>query len=327
MKQINASPLSFKPYLKEVIWGGSKICTYKGMEADGKKIGESWEISVIPGHESVVDAGQYSGKNLSELADIYGESLLGAAVTARHGNNFPLLIKIIDANDNLSVQVHPNDELARLRHNAQGKTEMWYIIDAEPGAKIISGLNRDSSPQEYEQTVADGTFMDLLALHDSEPGDVFFLPAGRVHSISAGNLLAEIQESSDITYRIFDYNRRDAAGNTRELHTELAKDAIDYKFHSDYKSPKPDSTESDACIADCDCFTVRRIFAEGERDLSLSPDSFAVLMCLKGECTLKYPSGESHMRAGKTFLLPAVLCADAPLKLSGKATLLTAQTL
>ena len=323
--KIKPIPLAFAPYLKSVIWGGNKICAYKGIDECADKIGESWEISAVPGHESVVVGGEYDGQNIVGLIERYGESLLGAKVAARYGDNFPLLVKIIDAADNLSVQVHPDDELAKKRHNSLGKTEMWYIIDTDPGSKIYAGLNHDSSPAEYEAKVADGTFQDLLAVHDSNPGDVFFLPAGRVHAIGAGNLLAEIQESSDVTYRIFDYNRRDAQGNTRELHTELAKDAIDYKFHSDYKSPAPDASQADATIVECSHFAVRRLALSGEMPVSFSADSFAVLMCLKGECTLSFPSGETRMRAGQTLLLPAVMCAESPLTLNGEATLITAQ--
>ncbi len=216
------------PYFKSVIWGGERICKYKGVEQTEEKIGESWEISAVPGHESVVAEGPYKGMRITELIDCFGAELLGSKVMERYDGKFPLLVKLIDANDNLSVQVHPDDELAKKRHDSLGKTEMWYIIDADKGAKIYSGLNREMTPEEYVARVADNTIEETLAVHDSHPGDIFFLPAGRVHAIGAGNLLAEIQESSDITYRIYDYERRDAQGNARELHTELAKDAIEY---------------------------------------------------------------------------------------------------
>ncbi|MDE6131092.1 MAG: class I mannose-6-phosphate isomerase, partial [Muribaculaceae bacterium] len=193
------APITFAPYLKEVLWGGTKICKYKNLPSTSDCIGESWEISAVPGHESVVDAGEYKGLTLLQLIERFGEELLGSKVVKKYGLNFPLLVKIIDANQNLSVQVHPDDELAEKRHHSLGKTEMWYIIQADKGAKIYAGLNTAMTPDDYVRRVADGTFADTLAVHDSFPDDVFFLPAGRVHAIGAGNLLAEIQENSDIT--------------------------------------------------------------------------------------------------------------------------------
>ena len=211
---IERVPIRFAPYLKSVIWGGDKICSYKGIVQHEPRIGESWEISSVPGHESIVCEGKYEGRSIVDLIDEFGPELLGEKVFSKFHGKFPLLIKFIDAADNLSVQVHPDDELALKRHNSLGKTEMWYIVDSEPKAKIYAGLNKLISPEEYVRLVEDGEFESALATHDSHTGDVFFLPAGRVHAIGAGNLLAEIQESSDITYRIFDYNRRDASGNT-----------------------------------------------------------------------------------------------------------------
>lgn len=322
MEKIISEPISFSPYLKTVIWGGNKICNYKGLPQTEDKIGESWEISDVPGHVSVVDSGEYAGLTLDQLIDRFGPQFLGEKVYKKYGGKFPLLIKFIDANDNLSVQVHPDDELAMKRHNSLGKAEMWYIIATDNNAKIYAGLSKQITPEIYEQKVADGSFTDVVATHDSAPGDVFFLPAGRVHAIGAGNLLAEIQESSDITYRIFDYNRRDANGNTRELHTELAKDAIDYEVGSDYKYPSPSFDVKDTEIVKCPYFAVRRILTEEESKLTFSPDSFTVLMCMEGEVTLGYPSGSMVLSAGNTLLLPAVLSS---VEVSGAATLLSAQ--
>lgn len=317
------APLLFTPYLKSVIWGGDKICTYKGLDTHLDGIGESWEISAVPGHESVVAEGEYKGSDIAELAARYGEALLGKRSVARYGRVFPLLIKLIDATANLSVQVHPDDALARKRHNSLGKTEMWYIIATEPGARIYSGLNRELTPGLYTRMVAEGTFAEAIAAHTSRPGDVFFLPAGRVHAIGAGNLLAEIQESSDITYRIYDYDRRDADGNARELHTELAKDAIDYKVWPDYRTPAPDPAEPDAIITECDHFTSRRVIVAGdENELRRDADSFMVVMCVAGEATLSWDKGSTRLHTGTTALLPASLPA---VTVSGQATLLTAQ--
>lgn len=316
---IEKAPIKFIPYLKSVIWGGDKICRYKGIAQTEEKIGESWEISAVPGHESVVADGPYNGMKITELIECFGPELLGTSVFERYDGKFPLLIKIIDAQDNLSVQVHPDDTLAMERHDSLGKTEMWYIIDADDGARIYSGLNRELTPEEYVKMVADNTIEDALAVHDSNAGDVFFLPAGRVHAIGAGNLLAEIQESSDITYRIYDYDRRDAHGNPRELHTELAKDAIDYTFHEEYKSAPADSSVADAVIAECGHFKVDRLLLDGEMALSFDDSSFTVLMCLAGECAI----GEMTLKAGETVLVPAAL---TEFTLKGKATLLTARS-
>lgn len=317
--KIEAAPISFTPYLKSVIWGGNKICAYKQIAQTRSNIGESWEISAVPGHESVVDCGAYKGCTLVELIGRFGDDLLGKRVNEKYNGKFPLLIKIIDANDNLSVQVHPDDDLAQKRHNSLGKTEMWYIIDSDKNAKILAGLNSSINADEYEQKVADGSFTDVLAVHDSAPGDVFFLPAGRVHAIGAGNLLAEIQESSDITYRIFDYNRRDTNGKLRELHTELAKDAIDYTVYTNYKSDAPSTEVKDAEIVKCQHFNVHRLLIDGDMELKLTHDSFYVIMCLEGNVSLDYSDGVYNLPKGHTVLLPAVLSS---LKISGEGTLL-----
>ncbi len=322
-RMIKKAPIKFVPYLKSVIWGGEKICKYKGIEQTEANIGESWEISAVPGHESVVADGPYKGMKITELIECFGPELLGREVFDRYDGKFPLLIKIIDANDNLSVQVHPDDALAKERHGSLGKTEMWYIIDAEKDAKIYSGLNREITADEYVERVKDGSIEEVLAVHDSHPGDVFFLPAGRVHAIGAGNLLAEIQESSDITYRIYDYGRKDAQGNTRELHTELAKDAIDYTYYDSYKSEPAEAGEEDAVIVRCDHFTVDRLLLDGKMELKFSEDSFTVLMCLEGEAMIAYEDGEMNVKAGETVLVPAALSSFG---LKGKGILLTARS-
>lgn len=316
---MKAEPLIFRPYLKSVIWGGDKICKYKKIEQSEPNIGESWEISAVPGHESVVTEGEYKNRTLTDLIEEFGADLLGEKVIGRYGKNFPLLIKIIDANDNLSVQVHPDDELAKKRHNSLGKTEMWYIIDSDKGAKIYAGLNRTITPEEYEDHIKKGDFESLLAVHDSHRGDVFFLPAGRIHAIGAGNLLAEIQESSDITYRIYDYNRRDKNGNLRELHTQQAKDAIDYEVHENYKNPPLRDDESETEIVSCEHFHTKRLLIDGERELELSQDSFSIIMCLHGDVEITYEGGSLNINEGSTVLLPAVM---KKVILKGKATLL-----
>lgn len=320
---IEKAPLVFTPYLKSVIWGGNKICEYKGIAQPEPNIGESWEISAVPGHESVVAEGAYKGKTITELIDSFGAGLLGEKVMAKYGAKFPLLIKLIDAADNLSVQVHPDDALAMKRHGSLGKTEMWYIIGTDKDAKIYAGLNVAMTPDDYVKRVADGTFAETLAVHSSAPGDVFFLPAGRVHAIGAGNLFAEIQESSDITYRIYDYDRRDSAGNARELHTELAKDAIDYTVYDNYKNKPAPADVANAEIVHCDHFTTDRILLDGKISLNFDGQSFTVVMCIDGEATIGYPGGELLLKAGHTALLPAVL---TDITLTGKSTILLSRS-
>ncbi len=316
---IKQAPIKFVPYLKSVIWGGDKICRYKGISQPEPKIGESWEISAVPGHESIVEEGEYAGMSITELIDQFGTDLLGTKVMKRYDGKFPLLIKLIDAHDNLSVQVHPDDELALKRHGSLGKTEMWYIIHTDEEAKIYAGLNLEMTPDDYVDRVANGSFAETLAVHDSEPGDVFFLPAGRVHAIGAGNLLAEIQESSDITYRIYDYDRRDANGNPRELHTDQAKNAIDYKIYPDYKNQPIDPNNRNARLVECNHFTTDRILLDGHLDLDMNYDSYTILMCLDGEVELLFEEEKMLLRHGTTVLLRASMTI---ITLRGSATLL-----
>lgn len=316
-KRISKKPIQFRPYFKQVIWGGDKICAYKGVDQPFGNIGESWEISAMPECESVVSGGDYDGMLLSELVAAFGEQLLGSHVIEKYGRKFPLLLKLIDAEENVSVQVHPGDSLAGRRHNSMGKTELWYIIEADEGSKIANGLNRELSHEEFVGMVADGSFGNVLAVHESRAGDVFFVPAGRVHAIGKGNLIFEIQESSDITYRIFDYNRTDTNGNRRELHTDLAREAMDMKVYDDYKFVPAE--EEEALIGCCEHFTVSRLKTEGTRSLQLGPESFTVLMCVKGNLRLSTPEGETYLRQGMTVLLPA---AAGECTINGKGLIL-----
>lgn len=319
---IEKAPISFRPNLKSVIWGGSRLCSYKGIPDSGEKIGESWEVSAVPGRESVVAEGAYAGMTLPRLAETFGEELLGRNVIERHGCAFPLLVKLIDAADNLSVQVHPDDTLAMRRHGTPGKTEMWYIIDSEAGARIYSGFKRPITPSEYERRVADNTFPEVLADHAAHPGEVYFLPAGRVHSIGAGVLLAEIQQSSDITYRIYDYDRRDAAGKPRELHTALAEEAIDFSDASPKSNPTTPGKSDMEEIASCGHFAVKRLVIDEPTPLYFDSGSFTVIMCLGGSATLTYAGGRTDLPRGHSLLLPATLNAVV---MNGNATILTAR--
>lgn len=225
-------PLLFEDNFHRTVWGGNRLKPLKGLSADDDPIGESWEVSAVPGSTSVVKNGPLKGRTLSDITAEYGDLLLGKAVMQRYNGEFPLLVKFIDARRDLSIQVHPDDELARQRHNCFGKTEMWYVMKAEPGACLYSGLAEPISRYEYEHRVADGSICDVLARHEVKAGDVFFIPAGRIHAICGGILLAEVQQSSDVTYRIFDYNRPGLDGKPRQLHTELAVDAIDFNIPS-----------------------------------------------------------------------------------------------
>ena len=220
-------PLKFKPILKTLVWGGEKIAPFKGIKTDIHNIGESWELSGVKGNESVVANGPLAGKTITELIGEYKGELVGKTNYEKTGTEFPLLIKFIDARQDLSIQVHPDDELAARRHNgSKGKTEMWYVVKADKDAHLMSGLKQAITPEEYVTRVADNTITDVLHDYNVSPGDVFFLPAGRIHSIGAGSFIAEIQQTSDITYRIYDFGRLGLDGKPRELHTELAKDAL-----------------------------------------------------------------------------------------------------
>ncbi len=317
----NLKPFKFEPYLKSVLWGGEKIAKYKGIVTDQHNIGESWEISGVDGHESVVAEGDDKGLNLRQIIEKYKGDLVGNAVYAKYGDTFPLLVKIIDAKGDLSVQVHPDDTLAKARHNSYGKTEMWYIIDAEEGAPIYAGLSKQITPEEYEKLVAENAIMDVIARHDSHAGDLFFLPAGRIHAIGAGNLLAEIQQTSDITYRVYDFDRRDANGNPRELHTEQAKDAIDYTVYPEYKSEYDRNGKSATPLVKCQYFDVKREIIDGVSTIDASADSFMIIMCLDGEATITDNlGGVTHVKKGESILVPAVITS---MKAEGKATFMT----
>ena len=254
-------PYKFEPYLKTTIWGGYQIAPFKGIFTAQPNIGESWEISGVPGHESVaIERGLVDdvdvGLNLVELIDKYKSKLVGEKVYKKYGNKFPLLIKFIDSRQDLSVQVHPDDKLAMERHGCAGKTEMWYIIKSDVGAKIYAGLSKSITPDEYEKLATaepingHSPMQDVIATHEAHQGDLYFLPAGRLHAIGAGNFLAEIQQTSDITYRVYDFGRKDAHGNPRELHIEEAKEAIDYQVWPEYRTSY-DSTKPTSQLINC----------------------------------------------------------------------------
>ncbi len=299
--------MTFKPILKKIIWGGSDICPFKGITPTEDGVGESWELSHVEGNYSVVDGGELDGKTIDELIRTYGKQLVGEKVMKQFGTTFPLLIKFIDARADLSIQVHPDDELAMKRHHSFGKTEMWYVINARKGAKLFSGFSRQIDADEYVRRVGDNTIMDVLQRYEVSPGDVFFLPAGRVHAIGAGCFIAEIQQTSNITYRIYDYDRKDANGKGRELHTELAKDAIDYAMLPDYRTHYKARTNATVRLADCKYFTTNLLDLDTMmmRDFS-ALDSFVVYICMEGMASIRDNKGnEINVRQGQTVLIAA----------------------
>ena len=305
-------PLIFTPWMRSMVWGGNKISGYKHLDIIQEGIGESWELSAIPGHESVVEKGDLKGKTLAELVQKYKGLLVGEKVYEQYGDRFPLLVKLIDAHSDLSIQVHPNDEIAHKRHGADqfGKTEMWYVIDAEPGAYLYAGLKENITPDEYNKRVEEGSICEVLAKHEVHAGDVFHIPAGRIHAICSGILLAEIQQTSDITYRIFDYNRLGLDGKPRELHTEAAAEAIDYKVHSEYRIHYPNEKNKATLLIRCPFFSIRKVSLKRKFHRNMMKyDSFVICMSLKGDCKV-FIHGNSEaveLKEGCTCLIPACL--------------------
>jgi mannose-6-phosphate isomerase len=300
-------PIKFNSLLFKKIWGGTKLQTF--CHKDIKKadnIGESWEISSVEGNISVVKNGFLKGNMLDEIIEIYMADIVGERVYERFGNEFPLLVKFIDANDTLSIQVHPDDNLAKQRHHAFGKTEMWYVLHAEKDAFIISGFNKNVTKEEYLDYVNKGKVEELLNKVPAKQGDVFFIPAGRVHAIGKGVLLAEIQQTSDVTYRIYDWNRADKNGDFRELHTDLALDAIDFSHTVDIKTDYKKVLNETASVISCPYFKTNVIKSDTplERNYELL-DSFVILMVLDGEGTLEYAEGKETYKTGETILIPA----------------------
>lgn len=320
----------FRPIFKTLVWGGDKIAPFKGVETEQEHIGESWELSAVKGDESVIDGGEFDGKTITELAEIRKEWLLGEKVYERTGTEFPLLIKFIDARTDLSVQVHPNDRLAFERERKKGKTEMWYVVGADEGAHLLSGLSKPLTREEYAGKVEDGSIVEALSDHQVAPGDVFFIPAGRIHAICGGCFVAEIQETSDITYRIYDYGRLGLDGKPRQLHTEEAKDAIDFSVRPDYRTHYTHVPNEEKILVKCEHFTTSLydLTQPVEKDLH-NIDSFMVVMCVEGSgsvtCVEEQPRDEIRsfgflrkskeakpdltetwsIRQGQTYLLPA----------------------
>lgn len=300
-------PLKFTPIYKDKIWGGDKIRQLLNKDYGNlPNCGESWELSGVEGNVSVVSNGYLAGNTLEELVEVYMGDLVGDKTYEKYGIEFPLLIKFIDANDDLSIQVHPDDEMSAARHNAFGKTEMWYVMQADQGAKLQSGFNTQVDKDLYLKKLENAELTEILNFEEVSAGDVFFIPAGRVHAIGKGILLAEIQQTSDVTYRIYDYDRRDDKGNLRELHTDLALDAIDFTLFPEYKTNyKPQINES-VELASCPYFTtnVLEVNSAIEKDYN-NLDSFVIYICLEGELIVETESGAENVQKGETILIPA----------------------
>lgn len=300
-------PLKFRPILKERLWGGTKLKEVLGKPIESEITGESWELSTVKGDISVIANGILEGKSLQDLIESNGEELLGKSVVERFGKEFPILIKFIDAKQDLSIQLHPNDDLAKERHDSFGKTEMWYIMDADPKAELIVGFNKDVTKEEYAKSIDNDTLLDLLNYEQVKEGDTFFINTGKIHAIGAGVMLAEIQQTSDVTYRVFDFNRKDKEGNLRELHTELALDAVDYKKKDDFKVTYSQELNKVSEMVDCPYFKTSFIQLTENLELDTTKrDSFTIFMCVGGKAVIKTAEGEVSIKKGETVLLPAI---------------------
>ena len=297
----------FSPILKNTIWGGTKIAPFKNIQTQLRKVGESWEISGVPGNETIVSNGPDAGHKLNDLVAEQKEALVGRANYERFGNEFPLLIKFIDARDDLSIQVHPTDEIAHRQGRERGKTEMWYLMPSEPQATLLCGLKKKITPEEYKQMVSEKTIVDAIARYPVHEGDCFFLPAGRIHAIGSGCFLAEIQQTSDVTYRIYDFDRHDDLGRPRELHTELAAESINYDVLDDYQTHYTPAKNQRVQLVSCPYFTTSIYDNDQPIDIDYTElDSFVILIPLSGAGIVTEADGTHFvLRAGETVLLPA----------------------
>ena len=291
-----------------MIWGGAKMRTMLGKDLKFDDCGESWEISAVQGHLSVVSNGFLAGNTIQEIIEVYMGDLVGEVVYEKFGIEFPLLIKFIDSNQDLSIQVHPNDELAIKRHKAFGKTEMWYVIEADPGSTLFTGFNQQLSREQYIERFDEGSILSMLNEEKVSKGDVYFIPAGRVHALRSGILLLEIQQTSDITYRIYDWNRVDASGNPRELHNDLALDAIDYNHYDNYKVNYIAEKDTSSLLVKSDYFitSLLKLTNSVFRDYTLI-DSFIILICVEGMGKIRYGAESIAFGLGETILIPADL--------------------
>ena len=317
-------PLKFTPVFKYRLWGGDKLKSVLNKEYSEKNIGESWEISDVENDETVVAEGFFKGKSLKDLTETYKGAFLGVSVYEQFGNDFPLLIKFIDAKTPLSIQVHPGNEIAKKRHNSFGKNEMWYVMEADKDAELIVGFDEILEKKDYNTSVSDGAILELMHHENVVEGDTFYIPTGRVHAIGAGVLLAEIQQTSDITYRIFDYNRVDAkTGALRDLHNDLALDVIDFECHDAYKTNYETKTNASNKLVHSPYFTSNFLIVEDalQKDYS-GLDSFVIYMCVDGSLELNHNNESYSLKKGETILLPASIVTVELKSLSKQSKLL-----
>lgn len=300
-------PLKFNALLKQTLWGGDKIIPFKNLNDKLENVGESWEISGVKGNETFVTEGEFAGKSLNDVVVALKANLVGKANYERFGNEFPLLIKFIDARQDLSIQVHPTDEIARKQGKERGKTEMWYIMNSDSNAKLYSGLKKEITPEQYKEMVENDTICDALAQYNVKEGDCFFLPAGRIHAIGTGCFLAEIQQTSDVTYRIYDFKRKDKDGNYRQLHTKEAAECIDYHVENDYRTEYVPAKNQGVDLVSCPYFSTAVYDLDEPMTLDYSElDSFVILIGMKGTGTITDNEGNTlTLNAGETILVPA----------------------
>ena len=299
-------PLTFEPIYKERIWGGTKLKDFLNKSFEDNRIGESWELSTVANDVSVVSNGIFAGLNLNELIEKYPTEILGTKSVEKFGLEFPLLFKFLDAKEDLSIQVHPNDELAKLRHNSFGKTEMWFVMQADENARLVVGFKNKTNKNDYLKHLEDKTLVAILNEMSVKKGDTFFLETGTVHAIGAGILIAEIQQTSDITYRLYDWDRKDANGKGRELHNDLAVDAINYEETNTKVQYKKKTNES-VNLVDCPFFTTNILEVSGNYNWKKKKDSFTVFMCTEGSFVLVTSNSNSEFKKGDTVLIPAIL--------------------
>lgn len=300
-------PLKFHPLFKDKIWGGEKIKTQLGLDFSPlPNCGEAWVLSGVNDNETVVSEGWLAGNHLNELVEIYMDELVGEKVFDKHGEEFPLLIKIIDSNDWLSIQVHPDDELAKKRHNGSGKSEMWYVLQADKNAELISGFNQKMNRELYLKHLENKTLPEIMNFEKVKAGDVFYMPSGRVHALGPGVLLAEIQQTSDITYRIYDWDRVDANGNSRDLHTDLALDAIDFNFYDDYRIQANIKTDQTSSLVRSQYFVTNMLHLTRPMPKDYTDlDSFVIYLCTEGLAIVEYAAGRVSLKTGECLLIPA----------------------
>jgi len=309
---MNKSPIKLTGIYKDYLWGGNRLKTEYNKVTELDKVAESWELSVHKDGESVVASGECAGLGLSEYIE-RNTGCLGKR--AERFEYFPILIKLIDAYDKLSVQVHPNDEYAMRVEKEYGKTEMWYVAECEEGATLYYGVNRKITKEELKKRIEENTLLEVLNEVNVKKGDVFFIEAGTIHAIGKGIVICEIQQNSNTTYRVYDYDRRDKDGNTRELHIEKAIEV------STLEPSVPFAAEGDL-LASCEYFTVNRYDVSGEMDVKITPESFCSLTVTEGEVELEIGADTIHIKKGETVFVPA---QDAIMNFKGKGTVISAR--